>query len=912
MKKSISPVNISQLPSLSISYFFVSENNIPSLQLNFCFDKSPYEKGNEEAQKKAATDVEIYLTAFDFFMSPGKKMSYCTSMDGNFPNLEGTKRTIDISLFVEQLLNPIIGFLKNCAEPKNQTVLAPIPFPYTLQSEIKPSSIETYSDLFQLTVSVIVEADQSENSIKKMDPIVTPIDPQLSLSPCDKIDNHSLQTFAAQFETVFNNQPEKGNSFKIASGLLQQKANGNFSFPIWVMHFDENGKQGIHFAADTTNSIYYAPLPLSNHLLTFKSPIYHYQTGEIFPLGEPTQADFYSADPDNWNQTALAAIDKFLLPVYSNAASLLDGGKAIQQITTAKQIIAAALSQNVAAISGTDNATALANAKENWKQHLSQQLSNAYKTSALIQSPFSINSCWKKPGSITPSLTGKITGTNSLATNEDFLSNGNLLLQNGTSYLSYFFDSASPETYRNFSFSNVNFSINSLKLNDGKSNSPMVFAFPPAICSSANVNIPIPIRVSPPISLAVSQNLEYAATSENPSVAQARKWKYIFGYQIDPASVVQDTYKLQLNLNVPDASEKPQLKIPPYSFSPAQALAQFIAVYPGISADLDKYLLAVNEVTVNNNSIGIYNARCVVQAFTEITKAFSESWANFSPTKNIVKENAIATNIVYTIIESEENINGNLLISVVPNSDGDLLSGTSVAIPGYMAIQDKVMKNVYRYSDDKGNFLSFANRTENVSRIFSPSSPFDILSEENVFPILTILRNEDLNGDEFHGWSESNPEFIYATHQISPPQKLSPFLVYNSDIDIATISSVNYPPQPKRILQNQMRAMLEALTENVSEENISFKAAISYSYKESGVEFNLPVTLCQQTEINVGDKGQFFADQLCEAITLWQQNANPETLEGKYLFQVEIFSSINPAIPKLQLSLFLKLVNLEA
>ncbi|HET6989693.1 MAG TPA: hypothetical protein VFJ43_00140, partial [Bacteroidia bacterium] len=161
---SVSPMDFAQWPSLSVSYLFFSKNNLPSVQLNFCFDKSPYVSGTEAAQKKAKTDIGIYLNIHDFLMSSENvNLSYCISIDGTAENTQGTKRTIDLTFFVEQLLNPIIGFLKNCADPEKPTVLAPIPVPYVIESAIDPASIVSYTDLFQLNAQLII-ADENASS----------------------------------------------------------------------------------------------------------------------------------------------------------------------------------------------------------------------------------------------------------------------------------------------------------------------------------------------------------------------------------------------------------------------------------------------------------------------------------------------------------------------------------------------------------------------------------------------------------------------------------------------------------------------------------------------------------------------------------------------------------------------------
>ncbi|HET6990583.1 MAG TPA: hypothetical protein VFJ43_04630, partial [Bacteroidia bacterium] len=518
----------------------------------------------------------------------------------------------------------------------------------------------------------------------------------------------------------------------------------------------------------------------------------------------------------------------------------------------------------------------------------------------MIQSPVAVNSCWENTENNIPSLTGTINAITE--TNEPFLSKANLALQNGASYLNIFFESSSPETFRNFSLNEMKFSPSGILFNSGDGNSSaLTFVIPPAPVAEKKVCIPIlNRRISPPPTI-LSQTFDYPVEiSGASSIQNACQWCYNFHYDITSSAATQDTYKLQLFLSAAETDEKKNLQSAA-DISLARAFAQFLFVYPAISADLDKYLLAVTPLNAKSNSIEIVNAGYAVDAFVSITKTVTQSWADFSVKENSAKENQTQAQLTYSIVESADELTGDLLISINAGSDQAPFTG-KITIPGYTTLTIDNTKNVYKFSDSNGTFLSFSGRLKNSMRIFSPNSFVDIMNTENIFTEIQIARNENLFGDAINGWEPANSGFISSSLRISR-KKFAPLLDSDIPINIATVS----PSETKQSLQNLIRNLFAALTKNVVDPQFIMSGSISYSYpqKDPDIPVTIPVSLFPQTNIETSEHARATADMWSLALQNWIQHT--QTSEGKFLFAITIISTIDLKTPKLKLSLFLSL-----
>lgn len=210
------------------------------------------------------------------------------------------------------------------------------------------------------------------------------------------VDQGSLQQFAIDFETAFpglkiatgpaSTQTQGTTQIKKPSLKLAVTANPASSTggkTLWVVNFSGSGV-GITYEVNKSAVRYFGVTPLSTVAWnnTVEVPAYSSDKGLVW-TGK--QQAFRAADPDQWNQQFLAAIDLLLSPSYSVPGSTDTKVAAnIAAVIAAKGDIATGMSGIVAPIIGTDS-TGLAEAQTTLKQQLLTTLSAAYSMQTLVQ-----------------------------------------------------------------------------------------------------------------------------------------------------------------------------------------------------------------------------------------------------------------------------------------------------------------------------------------------------------------------------------------------------------------------------------------------------------------------------------------------------------------------------------------------
>lgn len=209
-------------------------------------------------------------------------------------------------------------------------------------------------------------------------------------------DQGSLQQFAIDFETAFpglkiatgpaSTQTQgitqiKKPSLKLAASANPASSTGGKT--LWVVNFSDSGV-GITYEVNPSGVRYFGVTPLSTVAWnnTVEVPTYSADKGLLW-TGK--QQAFRAADPDQWNQQFLAAIDLLLSPSYAVPGSSDSKVAAdIASVIAAKGGIASGMSRIVAPIIGTDS-TGLDEAQTTLKQQLLTTLSSAYSVQTLVQ-----------------------------------------------------------------------------------------------------------------------------------------------------------------------------------------------------------------------------------------------------------------------------------------------------------------------------------------------------------------------------------------------------------------------------------------------------------------------------------------------------------------------------------------------
>lgn len=231
----------------------------------------------------------------------------------------------------------------------------------------------------------------------------------------------TLRAFAQDFEAAFAGH-------KLATGPDQVQGTSLLSKPsmrgainakssngrgLWVVNFSGSGTGFTYQVKGSTPQFFGVP-PLSTETWDGTSipvPTYDSTTGlsppSVTPPAWTKTQNFRGVDPDAWNESFLDAIDLFLSPSYAVPGVVSpDVEPHIASVLTAKSDLAAALSNLVVPIIGTDT-TGQSDARSTMKQQLLVALARLYEVQALVQFPVTVSSSATDPNTA-PQLSGKL------------------------------------------------------------------------------------------------------------------------------------------------------------------------------------------------------------------------------------------------------------------------------------------------------------------------------------------------------------------------------------------------------------------------------------------------------------------------------------------------------------------------
>lgn len=936
---------VSQWPSMSVYYQFGNPDGTPEIQLSFCFDTSRY-KG-DSAKDRASIDLQTYMRLY-YQLGADMAMYFNCSIDGTEAAPGGSKRTIDVGKLSSELVQPIIAYLKGILAGSS---VSGVPVPYTLTSAVQPSTIAAYSDTFPLTLSVTMERTAHVDPAFAQTPGVasagTTVPPQSQGVPCGQTADTdsgylSLTPFAQLFEAAFKDQPTKGILLKVAAGTQQA---GPDNLPaLWVVRMDSTGASGIRYTFDNSAVFYYAPIPLANTLLTFNAGISPYSSGKAYPSGAAVTQHFSSIDLDSWGLQFLEAADAFLSPAYAVPAFLLDNGVTLQKVLDQKQQLAEAIEGTIDYIitPGSTAKANIGNAQDKWKQLTLIALANAYRYTAAVQTPVTINSGWEGSNNqppeapYVPQLYGSMKGTDpSLpitdpASTEYTLSTAKVPLGNGPSWLTYMFEARDMAASRSFSFKQMRYNVSHIErdihtvpgITGYLASSWLTFIIPldPLMGDIGPVDIPVPLRAYPTPPSILSQASEYPVNDGAVppiTISQVRTWNYRYTYQ--NLSAAQDTIHTQVQFNVPLSNVAARRKALDDTPTLDQALAQFMAVYDAIHADFLTYLLPLTAQDVQDNNSTAQAANNAVQAFLTIVSGVATAWSNWNqvnPRKAVKRSNAARqlpladVTLSYIITESAQTDTERLLVTVIADAGNPLAMMPAVDIDGYTAEAVSGADNTYVYKNKDGDYLLFADRNTEPDRTVR-MTPLDILQLQNSWAGASVIRNQYLLQDRDGQWLPTNPRFIYQTPWIRFYDRLIPLLSSNQAVDVSTINSNIFPAPQVRTMLDNITQLFAALMQDVSADLlIKFHAEYQYTMANAAFNVQLPVLLLPSATVTAKDHGAAMTAIIAGALDLWLKGHDPESNAGQFTFALTVFSDDNSR-PVLQVPLYLLLSNLS-
>jgi len=663
------------------------------------------------------------------------------------------------------------------------------------------------------------------------------------------------------------------------------------------------------------------------------------------------------------------SVPAFLLTAYK---VFPDDPDYLQQILDAKQTIAEAIEGTIDFIidpcSGQTSPPCTAkdpsnigNAQEKWKQQILIQLSNAYRYVASVQTTANISSSYSGPeyadanndpphAPFVPNLYGKmlgldptLSGTDEIPTSTEYsLSTAKVPTANGASWLTYMFEAKDSAESRSFTFGDMQYNVSHMEfditeipdLDDYLASSWLTFIVPLSgeinseitplaqMGDVGETTIPVPLRSYPTPPSVTAQNFNYPANDNaSPTIEEARQWVYYYTYQ--NTSAAQDTIVTEVQFNVTDENQSDYTVMTTKNLGMYQALAQFIDSYPSLNADFDNCLAMLTPATMDANSELAQDARYAMLAFIDIINQVAAQWSvtnqvNPRKTVNMAMMSdftpAPPYTLGYTITESSETETDYLIITIIPEDQKSADANITVMIDNYTneLLPGDTLAYRYYQLDNNGQrvYLLYEDRNTNPSRNVVLDD-LDILSAQNAWSSVAVIRNEELLQNKDGSWQTTNPLFIYQTPQVMFYNKLIPLLNTANAINIAQITTPSYPAAPSRTLQNQLLALFDALTLNIdasiTEFNIKMQCDYTYSIPGTTFTIDVPVVMLTPTAVDVTAHGANIATMLTDGITNWMNSTNPQQNNGTFSFTLTAYSVTDAYVPILQIPLVLSL-----
>lgn len=925
------------------SYFAVQgDPGTPQVQLGLLFDPSRYTVSSDTgvdqqtAQQNAANDLKAYTSIYyqinqvDKDGNPYIDFLVDCSLLANSITILNNAQYKQVTGFVNQAyayLYAIANAAGNVPAPPPETDIVLSFQPAQLNAEI----------IFEVTLQFIIRRPitQVHDSFKEVLPVWYA--PSLVLPPAFK-NLSNLQTlgdFATQFEKTLT----QGSNWmlKLATGM-PDSSSSSAARSLWAIRWGLAQGQNL-WCGIQAQPLFYAPSPLANTLVSYPVvSIAPYTTGKGIDLDQSVNKAFSDIDMDTWGRAFLEAVEGFLSPEYSVPAFLT--GKLnttvdyVQKVLDDKKNLAAYISQKVTNVMAapTPNTAQLQNAQERMEQQFLNNLVNAYTIDAAVQFPVTVSSPYpdgEEPNA--PSLFGSplVDGGVGDASDAPYsLSTGRIPLNKAGSYLTFMF-TAKNESLQDVMDLNLNYKVTHLEhaiaevkgVEGYKSSLWLNFLIPPTPYSIGDVSVPVLLRAYPTPPSLVTQVANALPESSVKTLQDAKSWIYDVVYSSSHA--MQDEIFGWFDWNLyPDKHFMLRSGRDRDLF---EELAQFMSVYPQIQQDLVNWLLKVTPDTTTADTV-YTNANAALQAFADCVHRVTVAWQSWTEKTGTVTPPDIKAQHSFRLNIQETNVSGNEQVNLKPSSTG--IAGLNLPLvlidPDQYTPVPNSPSATYQYEDGKGVRMPAATAQGIAERTVSFRG-LDILLFQNAMAAVQLVRNRQFNG------KDTNPNFIYQTPFVQFANKLVPLLDSGKSFNIASIGGST---PVKRTLEAQLANLFKNLFPDTGTPyQVQVKLGCSYNYLLSSGSLlppvTLPVLLSPPFSFGVpGDytipasgcptqysEGSAFVCRLSSAIRSWFSSNLPSKQGGIFIFDVSVFSLLNPEqqLPLLRLSnLQLELGDIDA
>jgi len=673
-----------------------------------------------------------------------------------------------------------------------------------------------------------------------------------------------LTKFANDFEAALSTN---GYLMKVATGVDRAIASSvQDAATLWAVQVGIDGvNQPISYQIQNSgNPAIFAPQPISNQLQSRPQiPIYDYTTGKGISSTVSRYVDFSDIDMDTWGRQLFAMIDQTLTPAFTAPIQIVSARSAsagspidyLQQILDQKKLFAVSAAKWMIPVYAGESSDATA-VREAFYQQLLSRLSNAYTTRAAIQFEAKVNATIHEPiATVTPRLFGNILNTvpGQETGSEITLTSPKLPLAVAANAPLAFLLMAPDQVTTDgavvaaiqldltYDVTHIEHQIGELRgIKDYLASSWLSFVVPgetrPLTRGLGTFLVPMVLRAFPTSPTMTAQGGRPAKSGG--TLADLTQWTYSFTYSL-PFHYPQDRVHATVEFNIKDAG------MALGSFLDAfPEIAEFISVFPAVSADLVGILQKIDATT--DDPTQIRNAAIAVQSFIElmarITRVLEGNALLVAPKPRRLTGTA---DLTYTFFVEEGSVELDdpknptrkvraLLVSVVgqpPPGVGTpqvlIEPATYQATPYNEGECDGKTRFCYTYFDPiVGEYLSAADGQKIAERsVVLPA--MDILQRQDAWATVFLKRNELLVKDR-----PSAEPFVYRTPDVQFANPLHPTLDWTDPINIAAIGSSHPVTRP---LADQLTNLFDALfanfpTDPAANDRVTIQAEVTYDY----------------------------------------------------------------------------------
>jgi hypothetical protein len=781
------------------------------------------------------------------------------------------------------------------------------------------------------TANVAADAERLNPDSARVESVVAPHIPSDPAAAGEAQGTLRLQRFARDFENAF------GGRLRLALGAETADAGlgsgdslagpgapgGPLPGELWAVRVGAPG--GIEVKPGAGRS-YFAPVPLSRHLVNGTFRVRHYVDGpwtggaSDFTEGERV---FAQVDLDAQAAAFLAAFDGFLAPALAVPVARL-APAAFAELMSLKQAIARSVSRSVAPVFDPDDAREATDtgdtgaAVEAMYQRLLIRLAAAYEVDTIVQLPVTVSVPPPLPGSaVEPRYYGPVEvapeGPTADARTDAQFSVGRLSLRPDDAQaaaafvkpLTFLFAAARPTEQRSFRV-HLRWTVGFL---ERRTRSPepgeageRVYtpsswlrfvesdAADALTVALGEFEVPVPLRRFPASPVLVHQDAR--ATHRPPaSIAEALRWTYCLEYR--QAQVAQDRIRLEVDYNVAPPPALPPAPLAaageerPLPRSLFEALARYAAEGPAVWARVGAIAAAADGDETRRPE-----ALAVITRFTELVRGAAKTWTGDGLT--------VADAALHQITDRYwlEDEDGGEVIRVHRDA-------VEPAPPVWPDIRGYAPEDAPAPAPDERRYRRIATVAGVQDRFEAPevtralAFPAHRLGErQNARAGASVQRNADL------GERRTNPAFVYETAPVAFANPVAP-LVSASGLSLddlpgdalagklASFFTAVFEPAPESVL---------ALRTGADERLIRLEVAYRYTLAEpdgrTPLRVEVPLLLVDDYRFAVptdGDPAQpgTFARMLLEALSTWHRTQQPAAAGAALVFTLVMFSNFS-------------------